>query len=221
MIEHPSPNFGPRVGNGPIDMLVLHYTELETTQVSLERLCDPAAEVSAHYLIDEDGQVFRLVDEQHRAWHAGLSYWRGITDVNSRSIGVELQNRGHDGGLPEFAEPQIHSLIDLCAGILERHPIPPVGILGHSDIAPDRKKDPGEKFPWQRLANAGIGVFPSTDNKGCEASLDELLTEIGYDPEARGRIAAFQRRFCPSAITNHEDANCAALAAAYLSLISA
>lgn len=219
MITHPSPNFGPRREGAAIDMMVLHYTGMETAQASLTRLCDPAAQVSAHYLIDELGTVYRLVDERMRAWHAGLAYWRGDRDVNSRSIGIELQNLGHQGGLPEFPERQIDALIRLCRDLLERHPIAPVGVVAHSDVAPDRKADPGEKFPWQRLAAAGIGMFPQTP-MATEKSLSDLLDEIGYDPGATDRISAFQRRFRPEHVTGQADPICAGLAAAYLSHIS-
>ena len=219
MIDRPSPNFGPRKSGGAVDMLVLHYTGMASAEASLDRLCDPEAQVSAHYLIDEVGAVYHLVDEEMRAWHAGLAYWRGETDVNSRSIGIELQNTGHDGGLPDFPELQIEALITLSREILMRYPIPPIGIVGHSDIAPDRKQDPGERFPWQRLADAGIGVFPKA-GLSTDRSLDALLTEIGYDPAAKDRESAFKRRFLPDLTQTHGNASCAGLAAAYLSLAS-
>ena len=124
------------------------------------RLCDPAAKVSAHYTIDEDGTVYAHVPEARRAWHAGVSFWAGESDINARSIGIELVNPGHEYGYRAFPEAQIAALIALCHGILARHPIPPARVLGHSDVAPARKEDPGELFPWARLAKAGIGLWP-------------------------------------------------------------
>jgi len=197
---------------------VLHYTGMRSADASLQRLCDPVAQVSAHYLIEEDGRIHRLVAEQDRAWHAGRAWWRGETDINSRSIGIELQNPGHEFGYRPFPEAQINALIRLSRDILARHPILPIGIVGHSDVAPDRKTDPGELFPWAHLAEAGIGVFPES---GIETrmDLDTLLTRIGYSPTWEGPIAAFQRRFRPSRIDDQADRDCARLAAAYLQLI--
>src|SRR3954467_5121679 len=157
-IDRPSPNHDDR-GGAAIDMLVLHYTGMQTAEPALARLCDPAAKVSAHYTIDEDGTVYAHVPEDRRAWHAGVSHWAGISNVNARSIGIELVNPGHEYGYREFPEAQIAALIELCGGILQRHPIPAARVLGHSDVAPARKEDPGELFPWQRLAKAGIGVW--------------------------------------------------------------
>ena len=159
MIDRPSPNHGPRRDGAAIDMLILHYTGMTTAAAALDRLCDPKTEVSAHYLIDEDGTVWRLVPEDRRAWHAGRAYWAGETDINSRSIGIELVNPGHEHGYRVFPEPQMTALIALSQGILSRHPIPPHRILAHSDVAPDRKLDPGELFDWRRLAMAGIGLW--------------------------------------------------------------
>lgn len=161
----PSPNFNDR--KHPVDMLVLHYTGMETGQAALERMCDAAANVSAHYMIWEDGGVVQLVGEDKRAWHAGVSSWQGDEDLNSRSIGIEIVNGGHDwplagGVLPPYPKAQIDALIELCHGILERWDIPARRIVGHSDIAPARKDDPGEHFPWDRLARAGIGLWPLT-----------------------------------------------------------
>lgn len=218
LLDSPSPNHGERRHDGPVDMLVLHYTGMESGEAALTRLTDPAAAVSAHYLIQEDGTVHRLVPEDRRAWHAGRAFWRGVRDVNSRSIGIELVNPGHAFGYRSFPEPQIGVLIDLGREILGRHPIRPGGVVGHSDIAPDRKTDPGELFPWARLAAAGIGVFPA-EGVATDRPLDDLLAEIGYDPDAADKIAAFQRRFRPSHIANRADGDCAARAAAYLTLI--
>ena len=162
IIERPSPNFGQRRGNAAVDLIVLHYTAMADADAALKRLCDPEAEVSAHYLIAKDGQVFRLVDEKHRAWHAGIGSWAGHDDVNSRSIGIELDNAGDE----PYTEPLMASLIQLLAGLLERHDLPPKAVLGHSDIAPDRKSDPGPYFNWQRLADEGLSVWPEPSQRG-------------------------------------------------------
>ncbi|NMM44675.1 N-acetylmuramoyl-L-alanine amidase [Rhodospirillaceae bacterium KN72] len=216
--DRPSPNHGPRRHGGPVDMLVLHYTGMASATAAIDRLCDPTAEVSAHYFVQEDGTILRLVAEAERAWHAGLAYWRGVTDVNSHSIGIEIQNPGHEFGYRAFPEKQIAAVTDLCLDILSRHSIPPSGIVGHSDIAPARKQDPGELFPWRQLAQEGVGVFPEAE-LDTDRSLSELLTEIGYDPDADLRINAFQRRFRPRRIDGKDDAQCRGLAARYLSLI--
>lgn len=155
-LSHPSPNFGERRGRGRVELVVLHYTAMPSCAEALERLCDPAAEVSAHYLIDGDGTVLSLVDEAARAWHAGAGEWRGEADVNSRSIGIELANTGRE----PFAEPQMVALERLLAGILERHGLGPEAVIAHSDMAPDRKGDPGPRFDWRRLALQGLSVWP-------------------------------------------------------------
>ena len=155
----PSPNQDDR-GGAAIDMLVLHYTGMITAEAALSRLCDPAAKVSAHYTIDEDGTIYAHVPEARRAWHAGVSFWAGKRNVNARSIGIELVNPGHEFGYRAFPRSQIAALIDLCRDILARHPIPAARVLGHSDVAPARKEDPGELFPWAQLAEAGIGLWP-------------------------------------------------------------
>ncbi|MEQ8603600.1 MAG: N-acetylmuramoyl-L-alanine amidase [Marivibrio sp.] len=222
IVDSPSPNFGdrrplPDGSPAPIDMLVLHYTDMESADASLARLTDPAAEVSAHYLIDEDGAVHRLVDEEKRAWHAGLAHWRGTADVNSRSIGIELQNPGHSLGYRPFPEAQIAALIALARDILARRPIPARNVLGHSDVAPDRKVDPGELLPWARLAAAGVGLFPAAPTS-TDRSIHDLLAEIGYDPGAKKVVDAFQRRFRPARIDGRVDAETTGLAAAYLAL---
>lgn len=159
IIARPSPNYNDRAP-GAINMLVLHYTGMASCEDALARLCDPVAQVSAHYLIDEDGTVYQLVAEQHRAWHAGVSFWKGERDINSRSIGIELVNPGHELGYRAFPQIQMQALADLAHEILARHPIPPDRVLGHSDVAPGRKRDPGELFDWQWLAGQGIGVWP-------------------------------------------------------------
>jgi len=212
-IESPSPNFGERRDGAPADMLVLHYTGMPTAAAALARMMDPAAEVSAHYMVDESGGVYALVAEEKRAWHAGQSYWAGASDINSRSIGIEIVNPGHEFGYRDFAEPQIAALEELSLAILARHPIAPSRVLGHSDVAPDRKLDPGERFPWRRLAAKGIGVWfaggvaPPTEPMAQDPRrLMRHLAEIGYrgvapdDPAAPKLIAAFQRHWLPQAI---------------------
>ena len=183
-------------------MLVLHYTGMHTGRAALERLCDPASGVSAHYLIEEDGTVFSLVDEGRRAWHAGVSWWRGETDVNSASIGIELVNPGHEWGYRPFPDEQIAALTALAKDIVRRHAIAPSGITGHSDIAPARKQDPGEWFPWQRLAEEGIGLWPPAGlpppDGDAMAGLPALLECIGYaSGPAPETVQAFHRRFLP------------------------
>ncbi|MCP5433260.1 MAG: N-acetylmuramoyl-L-alanine amidase [Alphaproteobacteria bacterium] len=217
--ERPSPNFNDRAAGVAVDTLVLHYTGMPTAEGALERLVDPRAEVSAHYFIDEEGTVLRLVPETRRAWHAGKSSWCGVGDINSRSIGIELVNPGHDFGYRPFSEPQIVALEELAGEILSRHRIPARRILGHSDIAPDRKRDPGEMFPWARLAEAGIGLYPESwqdkaplpgDRDLSPLAVAEIaLLYIGYEVEITGIanprtsavIAAFQRHFVPDRVT--------------------
>src|SRR5262249_36882522 len=160
IVHRPSPNFDARRGGTPIDILALHYTGMPTAEGALARLCDPAAKVSAHYTIDEDGTIYRHVAEAERAWHAGVSCWAGARDINDRSIGIELVNPGHDFGYRAFPDAQIAAVIELARGIVERNRIPPARVLGHSDVAPKRKIDPGELFPWPRLAAEGLGVWP-------------------------------------------------------------
>lgn len=224
----PSPNFDER--KFPVDMLVLHYTGMETGQAALDRMCDPAAKVSAHYMVWEDGRIDQLVAEDKRAWHAGVSSWQGDEDLNSRSIGIEIVNGGHDfplpdGTLPPYPAAQIGSVIALCRAILSRHAIPAGRIVAHSDIAPDRKIDPGEHFPWATLTEAGIGLFPAT-GEAVEAdallpgdtgppvrALQESLAGIGYGLAGTGTfdaatvhaVSAFQRRFLTSHLGRHGD----------------
>ncbi len=234
MRERPSSSHGPRAPGTAIAMLVLHYTGMETAEAALELLCDPAAEVSAHYLIDEDGTVWRLVAEDRRAWHAGRAAWRGATGINDRSIGIELVNPGHEFGYRPFPAAQISALIALCRDILSRHAIPPSRVLGHSDIAPTRKTDPGELFDWRRLAEAGIGGWPdagAASPKAGETGRAEALRRlgaIGYDTEGlvaregadarRAAIAAFQRRYRPRLIDGALDGETVALIATVAAL---
>lgn len=222
--ERPSPNHDARPEAGRIDMLVLHYTGMRTAAEAIDRLCDPAARVSAHYAIDEDGTVWRLVEEGRRAWHAGVSFWQGTEDVNAVSIGIELVNPGHEWGYRGFPEAQMASLETLARALLQRHPIPADRVVGHSDVAPLRKQDPGELFDWPRLARAGIGLWP-TDDARPPASVVEaqaLLDAIGYrvprsgvlDDETRQVLIAFQRRFRPSRLDGELDKETAARLAA-------
>mgnify|MGYP002713000724 CR=1 FL=1 len=216
LIRYPSPNFGDRRGDGPVDMLVLHYTDMVSAQEALDRLCDPAAEVSAHYLIDEDGRVYQMVDEDKRAWHAGVSFWRGCRDVNSRSIGIELANPGHLNGYRPFPSAQMESLARLCRSILARHPIEQRNVIAHSDVAPGRKKDPGELFQWRWLSKEGVGRWPELV-RASDRDLIGSLAEIGYcvDDEAAA-IEAFQRHYRPDAITGEADEETRLLAAGLL-----
>lgn len=178
-------------------MLVLHYTGMQSAEAALERLCDANAKVSAHYCIDTNGDVTALVDEDKRAWHAGVSFWRGHTDINARSIGIELVNPGHEYGYEPFPEQQIAALIELAKDILSRYPIEARNVVGHSDVAPTRKTDPGELFPWQRLADEGVGVWPDAIATNDQASdIADLLLAYGYETDdVAAAITAFQRHF--------------------------
>ncbi len=180
--EQPSPNFGSRRGGAVPDMVLLHYTGMETARDAIARLTDPASEVSAHYLVDPRGRVVRMVAEEQRAWHSGLASWGGVTDVNSRSIGIEITNPGHDLGYPPYPEPQMAALESLLAGILLRHAISPERVIGHACVSPGRKRDPGEKFDWRRLARRRLSVW-----------LDPEPVERGLADA--GRFQAAARRF--------------------------
>lgn len=209
-IQTPSPNFDER--RQPLSMLVLHYTGMETGQRALERMCDPEAKVAAHYMVEEDGRIFQLVDEAKRAWHAGVASWNGVEDINSRSIGVEIVNGGHDYGLPDYPREQMEAVIALCKDIQTRNSILPADIVGHSDIAPGRKLDPGEHFPWQQLAENGIGVWPPMDRLALSVGDISQLIDIGYnvsampdEEEHRNLITAFQQRWLPNDVTGEGD----------------
>ena len=222
----PSPNHGARRA-GPLDMLILHYTGMDSGAAALARLRDPLSEVSAHYLVFEDGGTVQMVPEARRAWHAGAGAWKGETDVNSRSIGIEIVNPGHAGGLPPYPEAQIEAVIALARDILGRWPIPPERVLAHSDVAPERKEDPGEIFPWDRLAAAGVGhhVPPARLQDGrflargdagqpVEA-LQAMFALYGYDlpvtgtfdARTRAVVTAFQRHFRPARVDGVADAS--------------
>ena len=215
-VDHPSPNREPRPGGTAVDILLIHYTGMLTGAAALERLCQPDSKVSAHYLIEEDGRIVRLVPERLRAWHAGVACWAGKTDINDRSIGIELVNPGHEFGYRAFAEPQMAALIDLGEAIRTRHPIPSHRVLGHSDVAPERKQDPGELFDWPRLARHGLGVWPrELAEPDTTPGLDWFLPRLeraGYctnaDPTAL--VTAFQRHFRPNAVTGAPDTGTAA-----------
>lgn len=207
MVRH-SPNANDRPDDAAIDMLVIHYTGMTTAAAAIERLCDPAAKVSAHYLIDEDGSVIELVAEHRRAWHAGVASWRGCTNINDRSIGIELVNPGHEFGYRPFTGAQMQALEDLAGDIIRRHPIPARNVVGHSDVAPTRKSDPGELFDWARLAASGIGLWPD-DGSICMMDWDEVIRGLGnygYDTCDRVQaLKAFQRHFRPSRVTGRID----------------
>ena len=216
----PSPNFDDRTL--PVTLLILHYTGMETGQAALSRMCDGEAKVSAHYMVSEDGGITQLVDEDKRAWHAGVSEWAGESNINSASVGIEIANGGHDfrdanGGLPPYPDVQINAVIALSKAIMARHAITPTNVLGHSDIAPARKQDPGEHFPWQGLAAAGIGFWPDVQSDDRRvlfeagsrdrgvAIVQSGLAHIGYCARVTGVmdaptaeiITALQRRYRP------------------------
>lgn len=207
--ERPSPNWDERAA--PITMIVLHYTEMQPAEAALARLCDPASKVSAHYLITEGGEVLRLVPEEKRAWHAGASYWRGQHDVNSASIGIELDHPGHALGYRDFREPQVAALLPLLHRIMRDYDIPRANVVGHSDVAPARKVDPGELFPWDRLAECRLclprprklGLGDPFDNDG---AFYLALERFGYDiTDGRKAVEAFQRRWRPERIDGEID----------------
>ena len=220
-----SPNFGPRAGVSRPDMIVLHYTGMKTGAAAEAWLCTPESQVSSHYLVHEDGRVVQMVRESDRAWHAGKSSWHGVTDVNSHSIGIEIVNPGHEFGYRGFPRRQTAAVIELCTGIIVRNGILPQRVLAHSDVAPGRKIDPGEKFPWRKLAEAGVGHFVAPARSGGKpvlgaddsgAAVDELqsmLSLYGYriditgvfDQQTGVVVAAFQRHFRPRRIDGLAD----------------
>lgn len=217
IIWHPSPNYSERPEENNVDMVILHYTGMETSYDALSRLCNRQAKVSAHYLINETGVIFGLVEERKSAWHAGKSYWRGATDINARSVGIELSNPGHDFGYRPFPEQQMAALEKLLSLIIVKHKISTNRIVGHSDVAPNRKMDPGELFDWQRLALAGLSIWPEQNRDPAPLEqIPRLLSEIGYDPGVpmSATITAFQRRFLPHHITGRADEKTRATVAA-------
>ena len=221
----PSPNHGERRGFARPDSVILHYTGMTTGNAALALLRDPKSELSSHYFVTEDGAILQLVPESRRAWHAGAGVWKGERDLNSVSIGVEIVNPGHDGGLPPFPQVQIEATIALCRDIISRRAISPERILAHSDIAPTRKRDPGERFPWAVLARAGVGHWIEPAPIGAAAafgraqegphirSLQALLALYGYGVEMTGVydrateivVTAFQRHFRPGKVDGQPD----------------
>jgi N-acetylmuramoyl-L-alanine amidase len=223
----PSPNHGERKLDAKPDMIVLHYTGMPDVEAALTKLCSAGSEVSTHYLVMDDGYIVQCVPEARRAWHAGAAVWEGESDINSCSIGIEIANPGHDHGYPDFPKRQIAAVTALCRSILTRYRIPARRVLGHSDVAPTRKQDPGEKFPWQRLHESGIGlwvkpapiqggaVFVLGENNLAITEIQLLLAKYGYDIPTSGRIdsttraviAAFQRHFRPGRVDGVADSS--------------
>jgi N-acetylmuramoyl-L-alanine amidase len=253
IIDRPSPNFDERGGRG-VELLILHYTGMPSGDIAVRRLSDPAplagdyafpwekpddpekllGRVSAHYVIEEDGTILRMVPEEKRAWHAGLGAWAGMTDLNHRSLGIEIVNGGHDFGLPDYPYEQIEAVTDLVADIVKRHGLRPHQVVGHSDVAPLRKADPGEKFPWRHLAFHRLTLWPADDlpiaggealergDRGAEVSaLQKTMNAIGYvldvdgifGPATEAAIKALQRRFRVSKIDGIADGETLAIAA--------
>jgi N-acetylmuramoyl-L-alanine amidase len=222
--ELPSPNHDDRPAGVPIDTLILHYTGMQSAQEAIDRLRDPVARVSSHYVVDEDGSVLRLVPEERRAWHAGVSCWRGNTELNGRSIGIEIVNPGHEWGYSDFPALQMAVVCDLCLAILSRHAIPARNVVAHSDVAPDRKDDRGEKFDWRGLAQNGVGMWPqdvpdlgttgAVPDAGALRDARAALAEIGYRVAPQGALdaalatvlRAFQRHWRPESVTGQADA---------------
>lgn len=203
-----SPNFDERPPGTLVDMLVIHYTGMQSGEEAINRLCDPQANVSAHYVVHEDGSTVQLVQENHRAWHAGVASWRGYTDINTRSIGIELVNPGHNFGLKPFTEKQMSALETLAIDIINRHALPGRNVVGHSDIAPRRKADPGELFDWYRLHKRGIGVWPEygQEKRMSEKEAGMLLRDFGYEIiDMVKTLEAFQRHFRPFEINGKLD----------------
>jgi N-acetylmuramoyl-L-alanine amidase len=221
----PSANYGDRNNGRLPDMIMLHYTGMPDVEGAIARLCTAGTDVSAHYIVLEDGRIVQCVQEIKRAWHAGVSFWAGEEDLNSCSIGIEIVNRGHDWGYPDFPSRQIAATIALCRGIMLRRKISSHRVLGHSDVAPSRKKDPGEKFPWHSLANSGVGhwVQPAPIVRGetlklgtiseSVESLQRALARYGYGVPVTGRydgatmevVTAFQRHFRPARVDGVAD----------------
>lgn len=223
----PSPNFGERRDGKAPDILLLHYTGMATGQGAEDWLCEPQSEVSCHYIVHEDGRIVQMVPEEMRAWHAGKGFWKGETDINSRSVGIEIVNGGYEFGLPDYPDRQIDAVIGLSRGIVERHAIAPERVLAHSDVAPGRKRDPGELFPWARLAGEGIGhwvepsplgggrFFTRGDGGQPVEALQSMLALYGYrtaitgvfDDNTAADVAAFQRHFRPARVDGVADAS--------------
>lgn len=223
ILDRPSPNHDARPDGQAVDTLVLHYTGMASGEAALARLCDPDAKVSAHYCIEEDGRIFALVAEDRRAWHAGAALWQGDSDINARSVGIELVNPGHEFGYRPFPPRQMAALKSLALDILARHPIPPARVLGHSDVAPLRKEDPGELFDWRSLAASGIGLWPEDSTAAVlDSAVGQALRRIGYgytEDDLPAVIRAFQRHYRPSGISGSADAATRRRMAALLGVI--
>ena len=221
-VAAPSPNFDARPPDAPVDILLLHYTGMQSGAAAVARLCDPEARVSSHYTVDEDGTIYQHVPENSRAWHAGVSYWAGARDINARSIGIEVVNPGHEFGYRAFPGRQVETVIALAREIVRRHRIPPERVLGHSDVAPARKQDPGELFPWGALALEGIGLWPQTRRHRLDVPFTDGLRAFGYgmrpdmDVADETVIAAFQRHWRPAKIDGVADEECKRILAALL-----
>jgi N-acetylmuramoyl-L-alanine amidase len=222
-----SPNFNERPNKSSIDILVMHYTGMKTAESALKRMCDAQAQVSAHYFIYENGDVVQLVDEDKRAWHAGISCWRGIASLNDISIGIEIANPGHEFGYEPFTEKQMDTVKELSKSIMDRHGIEARNVVGHSDIAPSRKEDPGELFDWQEIAKEGIGLWPDVKKvwrggdvlvePGKEdvdvARVQKMLSDYGYHIRVDGYygsktedvVKAFKRHFVPEQLNVNWD----------------
>ncbi len=240
IIERPSPNFNERQGVAGPDILIMHYTGMQTCEAAVARLTSAEARVSSHYTIDEDGTIYAHVPEDLRAWHAGVSHWRGLSDINSRSVGIEIVNPGHEFGYRAFPSVQIDAVIALGREIVARHRIPARNVIAHSDIAPDRKEDPGELFPWKQLAASGVGLWVEAEDNG-EASLalgatgervaamQSALARYGYgvetnglfDPYTRLVVVAFQRHFRPSLFDGVADGETLAILRALMERLDA
>ena len=241
-IERPTPNVDAR--RAPPDMIVLHYTGMQSGEAAIERLCDPEARVSAHYVVEEDGRIFRLAPEERRCWHAGVSHWRGETDINAASIGIEIVNPGHEFGYRAFPDAQIEAVIALIADIRTRWTIDQDRIVGHSDVAPSRKEDPGELFPWKRLAEAGHGLWfePAQERIAAlgpplsegEEGLGVVVMQAGlkrlgygleqtgvFDEATRLTVTAFQRHWRPGKVDGVADGETRATLMGVLQLASA
>jgi len=229
MNRPPSPNTDARAAG--VDILLMHYTGMTSAEAAIDRLCDPVFRVSAHYVVDERGGIHQLAEESARCWHAGISEWRGVADVNSRSIGIEIANPGHEHGYRAFPEAQMLSVIALARGVLARWPIPPRNVIGHSDVAPARKEDPGALFDWARLAREGVGLWPfgvapepgfvalGRGDSGVEVARAQAdLNAYGWPCPRTGRfdaatekvVIAFQRHFRQSPLDGRFDAACRA-----------
>ena len=235
--QRPSPNHDTR-GGADMDILLMHYTGMETGEAAIERLCSGEAGVSSHYVVEEDGRIFQLVEEAERAWHAGVSWWAGDENINAKSIGIEIVNPGHEFGYRVFPKEQIDAVIELSLDIQSRHSIPPNRILGHSDVAPTRKQDPGELFPWQRLALKGVGQFIDPGSVEPVAGADigpgdtgwqvqefqNNLASFGYKVDVTSAFdeatvittLAFQRHFRPEAMNGLGDLHTQELLRTYL-----